>query len=91
MLRLPDIAERLILVTPLGLESVRLDVPGDQNLSVMNHPGLRLLPRQPGPWVRPEPLPECGHPGEQLVDHRGGVHLLRPHRRLAAQDQRLWQ
>ena len=85
----PDIAEGFILVTPFGLERIRLYSPGDQDLSVVDHPGLRLLPGQPRPGVRPQPLPECGDPGEQLVDNRGGVHLLRPHCRLATKDQGL--
>ena len=85
----PDIAEGFILVTPLGLERVGLYPPGDQDLSVMDHPGLRLLPGQPRPGVRPQPLPECGDPGEQLVDNSGRVNLLRPHGRLATKDQGL--
>ena len=85
----PDIAQGLILVTPLGLESICLYSPGHQDLSMMDHPGLRLFPCQPSPGVRPQPLTECGDPGEQLVDNSRGVNLLRPHGRLATQDQGL--
>ena len=84
----PDITQGLVLMAPLWLQRVRLDVPGHEAPAVVDHPRLGLLP--PGRGVRPQPLAQRGHAGPQLVHHRGGVHLLGPHGRLAAQDQGLY-
>ena len=51
-----NVAQSFILMTPLGLETVGINISLHEPLSVMDHPGLRLLPCQSLSRIGPQSL-----------------------------------